>query len=157
MMSAKQKQLGSLGLLVLLFSQSVLAGGWNTNKDGVVLDGYDVVAYRTADRATPGKSEYSVHFDGGLFYFSSKANKEVFVNNPERYVPEYHGYCAFAMGAKNAKVPANADTFKLYNGKLLVFFNDEYEGQKVNTKILWNQNEKNLYGKAESNWMHMKP
>ena len=46
------------------------------------------------------------------------------------------------MAAKNAKVPANADTFKIYNGELLVLFNDNHEGQKFNTKIPWNANEK---------------
>lgn len=141
--------------LLLLTLSPAFAGGWNTNKDNVVLDGYDVVAYRTADAAVKGSSKYASRYDGVKFYFSSAENLAAFEKNPAHYLPKYHGYCAFAMGAKNAKVPANADTFKLYNGELLVFFNDEYDGQKFNTKIPWNDNEKALYSKAQSNWKAM--
>ena len=86
------------------------------------------------------------------FQFSSKENRDAFVNNPAHYVPKYNGYCAFAVGAKGAKVPANPDSFKLYNGELLVFFNDLYDGKQFNTKIPWNADERKLHSQAETNW-----
>jgi len=146
-----------ISLFLLFFlSSSVFAGSWNTNKNGVVLDGYDVVSYQTQDKAVKGSSKYSTEYDGVKFYFSSKKNKKLFVKNVTKYIPKYNGYCAFAMAAKNAKVPANADTFKIYNGELMVFFNDFHDGTKFNTKIPWNASEKNLYSKAESNWKKLK-
>ena len=46
----------------------------------------------------------------------------MFQQNRARFAPKFNGYCAFAAGHHNAKVPANADTFKFYNGELLVFW-----------------------------------
>ncbi len=143
-------------VLMLLLPVSAFAGDWNTNKNGVVLDGYDVVSYRTDDKATKGLPKLSAKYDGATFYFSTKEHLNMFVKNQKQYVPKYNGYCAFAMGAKNMKVPANADTFKMYNGELLVFFNDLYEGNKFNTKVPWNNDEKKLYSQAENNWSKLK-
>lgn len=138
--------------MLLALSAMAAAGDWNTNDAGVVLDGFDVVAYRSADRAIKGTPDNRSSHDGALFEFSSAANKVLFDADPAKYAPKYNGYCAFAMGAKNAKVPANPDSFKLYNGELLVFFNDLHEGQKFNTKLPWNDNELALAAKAEANW-----
>ncbi len=143
-------------ILATLFPLSSFAGEWNTNKNGVVLDGYDVVSYRTDDRATKGSSKFVANYDGAKFYFSRKEHKDMFIKSPKQYAPKYNGYCAFAVGANDAKVPANADTFKIYNGELLVFFNDLYKGNKFNTKIPWNHDEKNLFRQAETNWAKLK-
>ncbi len=143
-------------ILMLLLPISAFAGDWNTNKNGVVLDGYDVVSYRTDDKATKGLPKLYAKYDGATFYFSTKKHLNMFIKTPKQYVPKYNGYCAFAMGAKNAKVPANADTFKMYNGALLVFFNDLYKGTKFNTKVPWNNHEKKLFSQAEKNWSKLK-
>lgn len=138
---------------VLLCVASVSqAGGWNTNDKNVVLDGYDVVAYHTMAKAVKGSNRFAMKYDGANFYFSSADNLKAFKAEPKKYVPKYKGYCAFAVGAKNAKVPSDPETFKLYNGELLVFFNDLWDGQKFNTKVPWNQQEKDLFAKAEKNW-----
>lgn len=143
-------------LLAILLPFSAFAGDWNTNKNGVVLDGYDIISYRTKDQAIKGSSKFAATYDDVKFYFTSKEHRDMFIKNAKKYIPKYNGYCAFAMGAKNAKVPANADTFKMYNGELLVFFNDLYDGNKFNTKIPWNNNEKKLYAQAEKNWKKLK-
>ena len=150
------KFLSRLPIFMSLFlTASAFAGDWNTN-NGVVLDGYDVVSYRTDDQAIKGSSDISAKYDNVTFNFVTKEHKDMFVKNPEKYIPKYNGYCAFAVGVQDAKVPANADTFKMYNGELLVFFNDMYKGKKFNTKVPWNNEEKNLYEKAESNWAKLK-
>lgn len=142
--------------LTLILPFSAFAAEWNTNKDGVVLDGYDVVAYRTQAQAVKGSDKFTAEHDGVKFHFSSKEHKELFVEDPELYVPKYNGYCALAVAGKKAKVPANADTFKMYNGELLVFFNDvTNSGNKFNTKVPWNKDEENLFEQAEENWEGM--
>ena len=135
-----------------LLTSAAWAGGWNTNGHNVVLDGYDVVAYHTTATAVEGRKEFYADYDGATFYFASAENREAFNEAPGKYVPKYNGYCAFGVGAKNAKVPADPKTFKLYNGELLVFFNDLWEGQKFNTKVPWNQREQELHAQAENNW-----
>ena len=120
-------QLAGAVALFTLTASVAMAAAWNTNAGKVVLDGYDVVAYHTEDRAVKGLSRYTARFDGVKFQFATKANMDAFVKTPAVYAPKYNGFCAFAVGAKGAKVPANPDSFKLYNGELLVFFNDLYK------------------------------
>ncbi len=128
------------------------AGRWNTNADNVMLDGYDVVAYFTTDRPTRGRADLSARHDGATFYFSSRSNLDAFRKEPKKYAPKFGGFCAFGVAANQAKVPVDPSTYKIHNGELLLFFNDMYQGQKVNTKILWNQNEPELYVQAVQTW-----
>jgi YHS domain-containing protein len=144
---------------VTLSAPAALAANWNTNTDNVVLDGYDVVAYRTQVSAIKGLSRYRARYEGADFHFASQENRDAFAKNPAMYAPKYNAYCAFAMGAKGAKVPANPDSFKFYNGELLVFFNDMHQDKKFNTQVPWNADERDLYSKAEQNWksLEIKP
>lgn len=57
------------------------------------------------------------------------------------------------MGNAGQKVPADPGTFKMHNGKLLVFFNNMYKRKKFNTKIPWNGAEQLLHAKARQNWL----
>ena len=145
-----------LMILFLLMATSMMASAtpnsWHTNADGVVLDGYDVVAYHTQDRAVQGQAKFGATHDGVTFYFSSAANRDLFHADPALYAPAYHGYCAFGVATNKAKVSADPRTFKIYNGQLLVFFNDLYQGQAVNTKIMWNANEQPLHEVAVTSW-----
>lgn len=124
----------------------------NKNALGVALDGHDVVAYFTEDRAVRGGSDLAVEHDGATFYFSSQDNRDSFRESPERYKPAFDGYCAFAVAAHKARVPSDPKTFKVYNGSLLLFFNDLHEGKPVNTKVMWNANEQQHYLDATRNW-----
>ena len=139
-------------LICMIVAVDATAGSWNTNDKNVGLDGYDVVAYRTMDKAVKGSATHSAKYDGAEFHFASAENMATFKKDPVAYAPKFNGYCAFAASHHNAKVPANADTFKLYNGELLMFFNDLNEGKKFNTKVPWNGNEKALYATAVTNW-----
>ena len=65
-------------VLFALATTVAQAASWNTNGDNVVLDGYDVVAYRTEDRAIKGDRRYVARYDGVKFYFASKENRGSF-------------------------------------------------------------------------------
>ena len=133
------------------FSQSVL-----TNAEKVAIDGYDVVAYHKQSKAVKGTKKHQTTHQGVKYYFSSKAHKKAFVKNPTAYLPQYGGYCAFAIAAKGQKVPVNPETFKVVDGKLYLFFNDMYQGKKMNTKVYWDKNEGSNITKADSNWESIK-
>jgi len=124
----------------------------NLNDQGVFLDGYDVVAYFNANEAIPGLAQYSVESHGAQFYFTSDANMQAFKANPAKYMPKYGGFCAFAVANEKGKLKSNPKTFKLYNGELLMFFDDLYEGKRFNTIVPWNADERALHAKAEENW-----
>ena len=144
-------------ILIAIFTigLAALAGDYSANKENVAIGGYDVVAYHTRAEAVRGSAEHSVVHGGTTFYFSNAANQQMFKASPQKYLPQFGGYCAFAVAMKKAKVPADPQTFKLRDGKLYLFFNDFYQGKPFNTMIPWNQNEKEMLGHAEENWKAM--
>lgn len=122
-------------------------GHLNLDKQGVAMEGYDPVSYFNG-KPTAGQSGYSFQFEGARYYFSSLKNLEFFKLTPEKYVPQYGGWCAYAMGETGDKVKIDPETFKITNGKLYLFYN--FRGN--NTLIPWKQNELPLMEKANKNW-----
>ena len=66
----------------------------NVDSNGVILKGYDVVAYFTQHKPIKGSPNYKTNYQGATYYFSSAANLAVFERNPSKYVPQYGGLCA---------------------------------------------------------------
>ena len=152
-MTRKRWIVGLVLALVLALGLPVVAtASWNTNEHNVVLNGYDVVAYFHQDRAVEGRAKLSADYQGAKFYFSSQENLDAFRKDPEKFAPKFGGFCAFGVATQKAKAPVNPETFKIYNGELLLFFDDLYEGKPVNTKILWNGDERHLYEQASQTW-----
>jgi len=121
---------------------------YNVNSKNVVLDGYDPVTYFTKNKAEKGSSKYQVNYDGVNFYFISLENKKIFENNPLKFLPQYGGWCAFAMGDSGEKIEVDPKTFKIKDGKLYLFYNKYL----TNTLKSWNKDEVNLKLKADRNW-----
>jgi len=141
-------------LFVLLFSTTVFSQSiskrvtdFNLEKK-VAIQGYDPVAYFVQKKAVKGKSTLASTYDGVVYYFSSQANKDLFLKNPSNYEPQYGGWCAFAMGDYGEKVEINPETFKIIDGKLYLFYNAFFN----NTLKSWNKDETNLKKKADTNW-----
>ena len=123
-----------------------------TTGENVAIGGYDLVAYFAQNKAIRGSQKFCERIGGVDYWFSNSENKSKFQEDPEKFLPQYGGYCAFAMAAKNAKVPSDPRTFKLHSGKLYLFFNDYYQGDPVNTIIPWNADERNMINNASTNW-----
>lgn len=138
----------SLTFLILFVSTSLFAQNNYYTKKGVVAKGYDVVSY-FGNQPKEGLKEFSTEYDKVTFYFSSKENLETFQKNPKKYIPQYGGYCAYAMGAKGSKVPINPETFEIRQGKLYLFYNKG----RTNTLELWiKEGAEELKDKADKNW-----
>jgi YHS domain-containing protein len=118
-------------ILLLSISTSFFAQNYNT-KQGFVAEGYDVVSYFN-NKAEKGNREFTTEFDGVKFKFSSKENLEIFKKSPKKYIPQYGGYCAYALGVKAGKVDVNPKTFEIRDGKLYLF----YDSWGTNTFELW--------------------
>lgn len=134
---------------VFSFAQSVAIRSKEFNLNNkVAIQGYDPVAYFKQNKAVKGKNEISATQDGVIYYFSSQANKDLFVKSPSTYEPQYGGWCSYAMGATGEKVEIDPQTFKITNGKLNLFYNAFFN----NTLKTWNKDEVNLKKKADTNW-----
>jgi YHS domain-containing protein len=128
-------------------SSSTRAKDFNL-ENNLAIKGYDPVAYFNQKKAIKGKKELAQTHQGVTYYFSSNENKEAFLKNPETYEPQYGGWCAFAIGDDNKKVPINPETFKIVDGKLYLFYNAYFN----NTLKSWNKNESQLKAQADKNW-----
>jgi YHS domain-containing protein len=138
----------TITLLLLVFSTALFAQKNYYTKKGVVAKGYDVVSYFKKE-AKQGSKEISTEHDGVQFYFSSQENLNTFQKNPTQYIPQYGGFCAYAMGAKGSKVPINPETFEIRDGKLYLFYNRG----STNTLKLWTEEgAEKLKEKADQNW-----
>ena len=126
------------------------------DKQKIANGGYDVVAYFEDDKAEKGKPEYGVTYNGVKYYFSSEEHQLHFKIVPEMYLPQCDGYCAYAVAAKNAKVPVNPETFKVIDGKLYLFFNGNVNGKLLSALPEWNKDEENLLKQLPANWEKLK-
>jgi len=64
---------------------------------GLALKGHDAVAYFTAHKPVPGVAAFSHRWHGVTWQFATAAHRDAFAATPERYAPQYGGYCAFAI------------------------------------------------------------
>jgi YHS domain-containing protein len=131
-------------ITVTSYSQSTI---YNT-KNGYAANGYDVVAY-FRNEAHVGNDKYIFTYDNVDFKFSNKENLNLFKSAPKKYIPQYGGWCAYALALKNKKVGINPKTFEIRGGKLYLFYNSKL----INTHKKWlGENPKVLIRKADDNW-----
>ncbi|QHW01565.1 YHS domain-containing (seleno)protein [Spirosoma endbachense] len=117
-------------------------------ENGIALQGYDAVAYFTQNKAVKGSASTAYTYKNVTYRFATPANLKAFQENPERYEPQYGGWCAYAMGATGEKVEVDPETFKIKDGKLFLFYHTFIN----NTLPKWNKDENNLHKKADASW-----
>jgi YHS domain-containing protein len=79
--------------------------------------GYDTVAYFTQSEAVKGDDKITSDYKGATWHFSSPEHKSLFDANPEKYAPQYGGYCSYAM-SRGRFVGVDEEAFTIYNDKL---------------------------------------
>ena len=84
---------------------------------GTAISEYDTVAYHTEGRAVKGKAEFSYEWNDANWYFASAENRDLFAADPERYAPQFGGYCTGSL-SYGMVVQANPTIFKIIDGKL---------------------------------------
>lgn len=117
---------------------------------GVALGGFDPVSYFPVGGGKPAKGfvQRDDKYGGVTYRFASDANRDHFHANPEKYLPAYNGWCAWAMAELNAKVDVEPTAYEIYNGKLYVF----YDHADLNTHALWLKNPEAMVARADANW-----
>lgn len=120
-------------------------------EDKLAIEGYDPVSY-FQKKPKEGSSSIRVKYLGITYQFSSEVNKKIFNQNPENYLPQYGGWCAFAMGDKGEKVEIDPETYKIVNGKLYLFYNAYF----TNTLTSWNKSEQKFLIQANQKWSKFK-
>lgn len=145
-----------IAMMVIMEANSVNAQNVNTDENKLANKGYDVVNYFTTNTAQKGSIEFSTTNNSATYYFVNAENLKTFKANPSKYLPQFDGYCSFAVAKMNKKVPVNPETFRIDDGKLYLFYNDFFEGKPFNTIVPWLNNEATMQEMAETNWKTLK-
>lgn len=142
-----------IGFIFLIACGTVNAQELDYNlSKGYLADGYDVLSYFN-DEPLPGKEKFTFSYDGIKLKFSSLKNLDAFVKEPEKYLPAYGGWCAYAMGTSGEKVSIDPKTFEIRDGKLYLFYNKFF----TNTFESWlEENPEKLKQTADKNWEKIK-
>jgi hypothetical protein len=110
----------------------------------VALRGYDPVSYFTDGRPAEGTREFWFAFDDAIYLFRSAKHREMFASAPDRYAPQYAGYCAGGM-AFGSKVEADPTVWTISDDRLFVFFAKEDVPDFVKDPA-------GVMSKADANW-----
>lgn len=112
--------------LVLMFSGLATAAPViNTLKDSsffstrsdTAINGYDSVTYFTQNRPVKGSDSFVFQWKDAKWKFSTQANLDLFRTSPEKYAPQYGGYCAYGVANGNL-VKVDPEQFTVLDGKL---------------------------------------
>ena len=94
-------------------------GPYAVSEGEILFDGYDPVTYYQGEPAK-GKPSVSLDHEGRKILFASRSNKVKFAKSPEKYAPEYGGWCSIAM-VKGSFVIPDYSLYKIQDDKLLFF------------------------------------
>ena len=108
------------------------------------IKGYDPVAYFTEGRPVKGSSEFEYEWMGADWRFATAANRDAFAAEPEKYAPQYGGYCAYAV-SQNTTADIDPEAWKIVGDRL--YLNLSKDVQK-----LWEQDVPGYIQKADVNW-----
>lgn len=137
----------------LFMTASAFAGPQYVDPTNFAASGYDVVAYfslpqsdigQPQPEAVPGKAAYTAEYNGATFAFSTSANRDQFVANPEAFAPQFDGHCAYGA-AKGGKVPGNPNLWRIVDGKL-------YLNITRNVVGFWEEDVPGNISLATTNW-----
>ena len=93
-----------------------------TDMHGRALKGYDAVAYHLQRKPVKGSEDFTHDWKGARWLFSSADNRDKFAADPERWAPQYGGYCAWAI-ARDRTAPINPTIFRIFDDKLYLNLN----------------------------------
>ena len=114
-----------------------------TNK-GIAVKGYDVVAYFEESKPVKGSKEHQLKWKDAIWYFSSAENLAKFKEEPQRFAPQYGGYCAYAV-ANGSTAPIDPDAWSIVDNKLYLNFNKSIQKK-------WEANTTQHINQADQNW-----
>jgi len=115
---------------------------------GLAIDGYDPVAYFTQNEAVKGNEEHVCDYNGATWRFSSKEHLDLFLSDPEKYAPQFGGYCALSI-THNKLVVSDPESFIVKDDKLYLYINDPARKVDVDRKEI---TFKGLNEKRQRNW-----
>ncbi len=114
------------------------------SENGIAIKGTDTVAYFKEGKPVKGNSQFSYQWENATWHFKNAENRDLFASNPEKYAPQYGGFCAWAI-SENYTAPIDPNAWKIVNGKLYLNFNKTIQAR-------WEKDISGHITKANQNW-----
>ena len=144
--------LGFIFLLLISCGGSEEPAGEVFEKGGIAIDGYDPVAYFEQGEPKIGTENTTSEYQGLTYQFTSTKNKTLFDEDPEKYVPAYGGWCAYAIAETSTKMQPDPTMWQIQEGRLLLFYDDWMTSLTGGLKEKWNEDADDYLSKADANW-----
>lgn len=129
----------------MLMMNSALAKSPEINPEGeAAIQGYDVMAYWNKGEPEKGNPDISFEYKDSNWHFASVENRDAFAEDPEKYAPQYGGYCAYAA-AKGSVVGIDINAWSIHNDKL-------YLNYSRTVGALWSLDKDGYIAKGDANW-----
>lgn len=136
--------IGSAILLLVWASVANALDAVHQTFTGKAIDGYDPVAYFASGEPVEGDSDFKFEWNDATWYFASRQNLETFKSDPEKYAPQYGGYCAWAV-SQGYTAPTDPEAWDIHNGKLYLNYNKSVQSQ-------WLPNKTDNIAAGDINW-----
>jgi YHS domain-containing protein len=131
------------GLLALCTALTAAAGDLN-EAGGLAIKGHDPVAYFTEGAPAKGLVEFRHPYQGVTYLFKNAANRDAFVAAPEKFLPQYGGFCAFGV-SRGYKADIDPTAFTLLGGKLYLNYNAQVQRD-------WQKDAPGYIRRADERW-----
>ena len=142
------KRITFLIVLLTCSVSSLLAQREVYIKSGDAIQGYDPVAYFKEGKPVKGKDELTFVWKDATWKFANEENLKSFKDDPEKFAPQFGGYCAYGM-MEGHKAPTSPDAWTIADGKLYLNYN-------INVRTLWNEKQEEYIATAIKNWPTVK-
>lgn len=120
----------------------------NRSRNGLGLKGYDPVVYFMEARAAQGSASFEYQYQATRYRFVNAANRDLFAANPGRYVPQYGGFCAYAV-SRGYTADIDPEAWAVVDGKLYLNYSKRVRG-------LWQEDVQGNIRKADANWPELR-
>lgn len=107
------------------------------NDAGVAIDGYSPVSYFQRGIAEAGSAGFAARHRGITYWMTDGEQLAAFQADPDRYAPAHGGWCSLMLTGSGRLTPANPETFKIVDGKLLMFWSGDYNDMSINGRSNW--------------------
>ncbi|MGH7601213.1 MAG: YHS domain-containing (seleno)protein [bacterium] len=131
-------------MLVLLLGSATVS----SSDKKLIIKGYDPVAYFTTGKPIKGQKDFEHQWMGATFRFSSKENLGLFKKAPEKYAPQYGGYCAYAV-SQGYTAPVDPQAWDIVSGKLYLNYSKSVQKK-------WREKRDEYIAAADKNWPGLK-
>jgi YHS domain-containing protein len=133
-----------LFVLLLLTGSGGIAAEKSLAGD-IAIKGYDTVVYFKSGKALKGNESFTFQWHNMTWYFITRDNRDLFATSPEKYAPQYDGFCAWAM-TEARKADTDPEVWKIVNGKL-------YLNCSRTAYEKWSRDIPGNIKKADTNWV----